>query len=740
MRRISVWEVLGAFVISAAAVTLVSLAIGLITRASVGGDIDTATDERETLRIIEGQTAADHHNVIPAVRSLRAMLEQDPGMTVERAFQLASGMGTAQQGWLNDIAPNPRWAMLAPLNETAVRERLQALDAKYHLIEIIRNDARPSDGIVIRTLPPIWTRTQAIGWYLAGCLLFALIYGIRAYLDRKHPILDAPWGSVPSLLAFTAAAPVTVPSVALYGVWRIFVSDIPWSERWSSFSRSVRVLGYRTRLFRRLPSPVIVPSMSAMGPSSVVAPAAAQPAPVAVRHPEADEDDQAAAEDADAEGSEDEDVEWFVIHPDELLGREHLLVEARIPRFPITIAVPEPLKAVAIEASRIDDFERVLDLADAEADDEDTDIEKTVRRVYDGEVGEVTLNHVPGERAALVEDVLETVSMNSCGMNIAFTNMNGRVAHSTVSEDGWIEVFHFCAPVAQQEWDKLGSVYGIRPERGPINALKPSDERGLVVKDADGNAVVQIIGRKVFVLCDLFALDDARLPSALARAVYDGIRVAEKNPLDDDDDAASWRASLEAERDRYVALCLQNIDTRKVSIEKEIAGHEADVRECGQRIAQAVRKRHGAVQSLERLVNDERRAEAERLKKEFDQLAGAKPVLAVRAYADRVEVDTRTVIIPHMGRRYEIGRFRIAIDDRGGLALSNLSNTSSDTHCEHPHVRDRRPCLGNIAEALAKLLGEREYALAVNLLFKFLESYNPSHPYAKIEHWKEVSR
>ncbi|HTM68767.1 MAG TPA: hypothetical protein VL426_05725, partial [Candidatus Binatia bacterium] len=421
----------------------------------------------------------------------------------------------------------------------------------------------------------------------------------------------------------------------------------------------------------------------------------------------------------------------------ELLGREHLLQQAGVPYFPITIGVPEHLKAFAVEASRIDDFERALDLADAEAEDHETDIDRTVRRVYDGETGEIAVNHVPSERYGLVEDVIGTVSMNSSGVSIAFTHMGGRAAHPTVSEDDWIEVFHLCAPVAQQQWTRLGSVFGAACD---VSAIKPSEERGLIVKDADGNAVVQVVGRKVYVLCDLFALDEERLPSVLARVLYEGVRVAEDNPLDDDEDAAAWRATLDAERDSYVKLCLQTVDARKDAVEKEIAAHEQDIRECGQRITVAVRKRHGAQQTLERLVNEERKTEIERLKKEFDQLAAAKPVLAVRAYADRIEVDTRTVVVPHMGRRYEIGRFRITIDDRGGLSLANLSNTASGTHCEHPHVRDRRPCLGNITEALSKLLGEREYALAVNLLFRFLESYNPSNPFSKIEHWKEVSR
>lgn len=727
MRRISIWEALGAFAVAALLAFLVSGGIGLIGRISTERDNDRATADRNDLLIIEGRTGADAHGLGPASRSLRELLAQDPQMSVRQAVQAAAGMGNAQPASLNALVPSPRWERLAPLAETSVRDRLLELDARYRLDAVIRDDARPSDGIAVAPLPPYWTRAQALVWYLIGCAAFALIFAVRASMDRKHPILDAPWGSVPCLLAFAAAAPATLTSLLAYGVWRLFAADISWKERWRSFAHGAAVLGYRLRLFRRLPPAVVAPAApTAAAPSRVVIAAA----PVPVR-------EDGAADAADETDGGEDDVDWYVIHPDELLGREHLLAQAGVPVFPIAIGVPERLKAVAVEASRIGDFERAFDLVDADAEDEETDIERTVRRVYDGESGEIAITHVPSERYELVERVLETVSTNTNGVCIAFTHMNGRAAHSTVSEDDWIEVFHYCAPVAHQQWDKVRSIYG---EPCLMSAVKPSEDRGLVVKDADGTAVAQVVGRKVYLLCDLFALDDDRLPSVLARAIYDGVRVAEKNPLDDDEDAAAWRQTLEEERDAYVRLCLQSVDVRKEAIEREIAGHEQEIRECGQRITAAVRKRHGAVQTLDRLVNEERKAEIERLKKEFDQLAAAKPVLAVRAYADRIEVDTRTVVIPHMGRRYEIGRFRISIDDRGGLSLANLSNTAADTHCEHPHVRDRRPCLGNIAEALAKLLGDREYALAVNLLFRFLESYNPSHPFAKIEHWKEVSR
>lgn len=732
MSRISVWEALGAFIVAAAVAFAASAAIGGIRRWSASSDADAARTERHLLRVVEGSEApsANEQGFHRAVASLATILRERPDATVASAFQAAQGLGGASPDALNAIAPSPRWALYAPLTDSSVRERITALDGTHHLADIIRSRATPSTGIAIPSVPPVWTRTEAVVWYLIACALFVGIFGVRAYLDRKHPVLDAPWGRLPMLLVFAAAAPAAAPSVAVYGLYRLLAAEISWRERWETFARNVRTIGYRTRILRRLPAPVIAPVAQA----SANAPAAAHAATAAPPDPSETQDD-----DGDGDDGADDDTEWYVVHPDEILGREHLLAAAGVPYYPIAIGYPEALKAFAVESARIAEFEHALDLDDADKEDGETDIERTVRREYDGEIGETPHSRVPSERVDLVERVLESVSMNCSGLDISFTHAGGDPVRPTVTDGGWIEVLHFASPASPGERVMLNSVYGHRRPDRCIKALAPVQGRGRVIKDADGNAVVQVVGRKVYVLCDLLSCDEPWAASALARAVYDGIRASEGNPLDDDGDAATWREALDAERDKYVDLCITRIDNRVGDIQREIDGYDGEIREAGQRIAQAVRKRHGAAQALERLAKDERTAEAGRLKKEFDQLAAAKPVLAVRAYPDRVEVDTRTVVIAHMGRRYEIGRFRIAIGDRCDLSIANLSNTASGTHCEHPHVRDGRPCLGNISEAIGKLLGEREYALVVNMLFRFLESYNPGNPYAKIEHWKEVA-
>lgn len=747
MSRINVRETLAVFLIAAAAVFVVGLAIRGINRWSVSSDADDAAAQRHLLRILEGSEPArgDEQELGRFVASLSTLVRERPEATVEGVLQTAAGIGTANPQTLNAIAPSDRWGLYAPLQNPSLRERISSLAGSYPVADALRGTARPSEGIRVPTVPPIWSQTAIIVCYLVFCFGFIIAYSIFVVQDGKHPVIDAPWNRVPGLLMFAAAAPASVLGMVVYGLIRLWSAEIPWRDRWTRMSNGLRTMAYRLRILRRLPAPV-VRAVAAPASNAMVAPATIAPPPfAAATAPAQEEDDDADSdEDGDEEADDaetDDGPEWIVVHPDEILGREHLLAAANVPFYPISIGLPEPLKGFAVEAERIEDLERVLELGDAETEDFDTDVEDTVRRRYDGDIGETALSDVASERVELVERVIETVSANFSALKIAFTDANGYGASSSVSGQDWVEVLHYASPQHGTSKKYVRGVFGhVRSGDRHMRTFDATPDRGLVISDESGTAVAQVVGRKVFLLADFLSLEEPWQASALARAIYEGVRVAKDGRLDDDGDAVTWRTALDSEREKYVTLCLERVDARREAIEKEINGYDATVQESGQRIAELVRKRHGAAQALARLVSEERVAEADRLRKEFDALAAAKPVLAVRAYADRVEADTRTVFITHMGRRHEIGRFRISISERGNLTLRNLSNTATGTDCEHPHVTGGRPCLGNLTESVAKLLGERDYALVINLLFRFLESYCPAgRPYANIDHWKEVS-
>ena len=88
MSRISIWEVLGTFVVCVAIALLARAAGGGIYVWSVANDIDTATQERHLLRIVELQEGPNEHeqNISRAVAALYTILVNDPAATVISAF------------------------------------------------------------------------------------------------------------------------------------------------------------------------------------------------------------------------------------------------------------------------------------------------------------------------------------------------------------------------------------------------------------------------------------------------------------------------------------------------------------------------------------------------------------------------------------------------------------------------------------------------------------------------------
>ena len=58
---------------------------------------------------------------------------------------------------------------------------------------------------------------------------------------------------------------------------------------------------------------------------------------------------------------------------------------------------------------------------------------------------------------------------------------------------------------------------------------------------------------------------------------------------------------------------------------------------------------------------------------------------------------------------------------------------ATDADNPHPHVgTDGRPCLGNIAADIPKMLGSMRIAEALQVLYEFLGEYNPDSPYERI--------
>jgi hypothetical protein len=107
---------------------------------------------------------------------------------------------------------------------------------------------------------------------------------------------------------------------------------------------------------------------------------------------------------------------------------------------------------------------------------------------------------------------------------------------------------------------------------------------------------------------------------------------------------------------------------------------------------------------------------------------------SIRVDGEKLIAKTYEVSINYDGSSYEIGEFEIKIDlPTGDLDIKNLTHEVDGY--EHPHISGGKPCLGNIGNGVIRMLAEFELFGALQIIHRFLHSYNPDSPYHKIEHW-----
>ena len=123
---------------------------------------------------------------------------------------------------------------------------------------------------------------------------------------------------------------------------------------------------------------------------------------------------------------------------------------------------------------------------------------------------------------------------------------------------------------------------------------------------------------------------------------------------------------------------------------------------------------------------------------EFDRIARLPGVTEAWMDEGAVQVLTEPIMIDYGLRRYRLGRFRLMLHFDGRLFLRNLTDRY-ETY-DHPHIENERPCLGNIQEWIQRLLAQREFAAATEVLLQYLRTVNPADWRKAVVYWPEEAR
>lgn len=187
-----------------------------------------------------------------------------------------------------------------------------------------------------------------------------------------------------------------------------------------------------------------------------------------------------------------------------------------------------------------------------------------------------------------------------------------------------------------------------------------------------------------------------------------------------------------ASREAYIKECSRRFEKTLTGTQEKISQGHITINNMQKDLVKLIREVHGAERKLEQLSAC-KGTELERYAKEFESLAKVPGVEDVQVADGVIKVFTEHIYITPDGYpndTFDIGKFRIEIytsGSNGGIKFFNLTRqgTGKDYNTNHPHVQTNgTPCLGNIKEQVASLIGEYEYSAVAQLGIQYLEEVN----------------
>jgi len=292
--------------------------------------------------------------------------------------------------------------------------------------------------------------------------------------------------------------------------------------------------------------------------------------------------------------------------------------------------------------------------------------------------------------------------------------------------------------------------YPLSPARRAGWTITGRHSWGRPLQDSEGQTIGLLLGTDVYLVFDLLGQEPiiARL---VGRAVLDlsleasysllllltGLgpatldarlrRLRQATEVEGLGASALWRVRGAEQREASV--------TEAEALEGELRELEVNLQTAGRQMRDLDRRLMASHRRLTEL--SQYQAHSEALARDFERIAGLPGVVDVTVQDGVVQVFTEPIVIEYGFRRYRLGRFRLDLQFDGRLFVRNLTGRY-ETY-DHPHVDNGRPCLGNIQEWVQRLLAQREFAAATEILLQYLRTVNPADWRKAVTFWAEVS-
>jgi hypothetical protein len=188
------------------------------------------------------------------------------------------------------------------------------------------------------------------------------------------------------------------------------------------------------------------------------------------------------------------------------------------------------------------------------------------------------------------------------------------------------------------------------------------------------------------------------------------------------------RTLEEAAMEHWVSMLTTRSINQLQTSERTLGTLERSIGEHQQQLQAFLTQRRDLIALVQALRNSGEMTE-EHAREEWRRITEHPRIRDLEMTASMLSFNTDEIIItdPRTGAQRTLGVFAIEIGygtDEGYLRFRNLTNSRDGR--DHPHVpHNEAPCLGNMHGPLMNAISSRDFPLAIELIFQYLESYNP---------------
>lgn len=269
----------------------------------------------------------------------------------------------------------------------------------------------------------------------------------------------------------------------------------------------------------------------------------------------------------------------------------------------------------------------------------------------------------------------------------------------------------------------------------------PDMEDEKSIKDQNGNEIARVLYNIIYIPFDLIPNGgNLKFSFCVLRHILEQAR--ELLSFDN----TKWKELQQRESlNSYIRLIKESFMREAKLSQQRLESLDKEISDFARRLQNAYREAHDEKEKFETLSGRDTTHLEIKAKEDFGKMGR----MIERGTYEDINFSSGVCIaktgqcfVSHAEKRYFVGRFEIRIE-KDRVSYTNLDYSNG---YPHPHISGSNACYGNIGSALAKLIGRKEYLIALDLIFRYLNSYNHGDAYVKVDHndnrwhWKEVDK